>query len=144
MAKEVFLEYTEATAGGDPVEGDDWCYKDQHVDFRPIAIGITRSKHSWRNETINVDFEPKLGQDVDLIVVRYRTGSTFGTIYGVWQMIGVYASHQKALEIRDGIYRHQSSPDELKKLLGKGFFPSWLGYFEEFNEVELHCMRLRD
>jgi hypothetical protein len=145
MTKEVYLEYEERRSGGEPLGDGPYCdHADEHVDFRPIALGVNRSQYSWRNETISVDFDPKVGQDVDMIVVRYSTGSTFGRIIGVWQMIGVYESHQEALRIRHNIEEHHKEPDKLKELLGKDFYPSWLGYFERFMHVELHCMRLRD
>lgn len=154
---QVFLEYTEARSGGEPMNPeDDWPdYEDEIVEFNPVALGVTQSQHSWRNETIDVDFIPEVDTDVSLVYVSYNTGSTFGRILGVWQIIGVFKDIDKANKAIELIRQFNSGVDpcsSLNKDLGKAigeltgnefFYPNWVGYFESYNSTEVRSMRLR-
>ena len=152
VQEKVFLEYGEYRTGGEPDDPDDeWTsHSDQYVEFTPTSLGLTQSKKHWRNETINIDFLPQVGQEVTLVVVRYETGSTFGRIIGVWQMIGVFEDRQKVDNIRGLISKFNSGEckginKKMAKLTGQGHFsPDWVGYFERFIETETHTMTLVD
>jgi len=157
----VYLDYSEYRSGGEATEPDNrWSsHEDEHVDFSPIALMAQEIPGKLFAETIPVDFEPKVGDDVTLVVVRYDTGSTFGRICNVWQIIGAFKEHSKALEARNLIEDYSSkvsrwsdekpalSYDEwigkLNSMLPEKLYPSWFGYFETYNCVEVYAMRIR-
>jgi hypothetical protein len=152
MEDKVYLDYSEYRTGGEPDDpGDRWTsHSDEYVEFTPTALRLKQSENSWINETIDVNFSPKLDQEVTLVIVRYETGSTFGRIIGVWQIIGVFADRQNAEKARGLIAKYNSSngckkfEEKMAKLTGhKYFYPSWVGYFERFIETEIHSMRLQ-
>lgn len=149
----VYLDYMERRSGGEAEDPDDqWTsHADEYVEFQPQAITKSPLEGSWINETIEVGFEPQVGDDVSLVVVRYDTGSTFGCIRNVWQIIGVFKDHHKAVKVR-GIIHNYSSRNEgkydkfIKSLnaeLPQDIFPNWFGYFEQYGSTEIHCMKVR-
>lgn len=149
VKRQLYLEYSEYRTGGEPTDPDEWTsHEDEFVDFSPTALGLTQSKKHWRNETINIDFIPRVGQEVTLVVVRYETGSTFGRIIGVWQMVGVLEDPKKVTEIRDLISKfndgsYKGINKRMAKLTGQEHFsPDWVGYFERFIETATYTMTL--
>ena len=152
----IYLDYTERRSGGEAEDpNDQWTsHADEYVDFQPQAITKLPVANSWVNETIVVGFEPKIGDDVSLVVVRYDTGSTFGTIRDVWQIIGAFKDHHKASKVRGIINNYSNggggsniSYDKFIKSLNAELpvpiYPSWFGYFERYGSTEIHCMRIR-
>ena len=149
VTQKVYLEYAESRTGGQAEDPDDrWTSYSDDVDFRPVALGVTQSGANWRNETIEVDFDPYVGKDVVLVVVRYKTGSTFGSIVGVWQIIGAFEDKEEAYKAKDLIAKYNDGEvkDFEKKMSEltsqEHFFVSWSGYFERFIDTEMHYMKL--
>ena len=157
----VYLDYSEHRSGGEPDDPDDcWTsHEDEYVDFSPVAIMDREIPGRLFAETIPVDFEPKVGDDVTLVVVRYDTGSTFGRVCNVWQIIGVFKEHSRALEAQKLIEDYSSKVSrwgdekpalsyddwiaKLNAMLPQDIYPSWFGYFETYNYTQIFPMRIR-
>jgi hypothetical protein len=151
----IYLDYTERRTGGEADDPNDrWSsHADAHVDFQPQALTKLPVADSWVNETITIGFEPEVGDDVSLVVVRYDTGSTFGCVRNVWQIIGAFKDHHRASKVRGIIHNYSSSGEKgrtydkfikaLNAELPIPIYPDWFGYFERYGSTEIHCMRIR-
>ena len=104
--KYLYLVYDEYTEGGEICEGDEdseWPnYEPIYHSFEPRALLHDDSNQSWV-ETINVDFDAKVGSRVYLVIVRYSSGSTFGTSHGHWNIPAVKETYAEAEAIMDAI-----------------------------------------
>jgi len=129
----LYMTYQESTSGGEICEGqenDPWPnHEDGYTEFYPVRVNKTADKAGWVREPIQVEFNPAVGADVWLVIVRYVTGGTFGRTLGCWHMVGAYECQSEAdkvkASIRDGTYQ--------------GYKP-WTGYFESLEDVEIHKM----
>lgn len=128
----LYLAYDESESGGDVApgqEGNNWpSYDDTHRSFYPRALHLDSLSFC---ETIEVPFDPAQYNYLHLVVVRYTTGSTFGTIYGAWHVEGVYRDSEEAQEIVDSI----------NKETYKGYKP-WVGYFERLESVDIQTLQV--
>lgn len=128
--KWIYLTYSTSETGGDVKNPDEeWSNRENvYVYFKPKDLYLTTQ--DWCQE-IEVSFIPEAGQWVDVVVVRYESGDTFGRSYGNWHVVGAYLEKDKARKIEQQITRGQY----------KGYKP-WEGYFERLQDVERYDMRI--
>lgn len=125
----LYLQYTEDSRGGEKEDPDDrWsCRADTHTTFNTQSVSLEKRTLA-RNHVMEVDFVPREGQIVDLVIVRYKTGDTFGSKYGEWCIAGVYDSPKDAelavTQIREGTF-----DDNISYM--------WTGYFERLESVHV-------
>lgn len=128
----VWLTYRESTSGGQAIDPDDgWTdYEDEHVDFSLRHCYSTAEKvPDWLREQVDVDFKVKVGAEVDVVVVRYTTGGTFGRTLGYWYIEGIYPKGKQAEKVSKSIYNGTY----------EGYKP-WVGYFESLEQVEIETL----
>lgn len=162
----MILTYQETKSGGEVEDPEDrWSYHTPvETYWNPIALYLEDSalkKDGYipcRNiQTVSCP-DAKKGEIVYLVVVRYTTGCTFGSVQGCWEIINAYKTQEEANAIANVIeeddkaeklYEHQykehqyngkPKPEELVlKYKGSDYVP-WRGYFEALEEVEIHPM----
>lgn len=130
---EIYLTYVEDRSGGEPIHKGEWDRTDEHIKFYPKSLYAVLDKEPWV-ETINVGFSVQdfVGKLIDVVIVRYSSGDSFGTSCGNWHIIGAYpAESNKSKEIVKTI----------RKGKYKGYCP-WKGYFEELESVDIETMTL--
>lgn len=128
---EVYLIYDSETWGGAICEGNEdsaWPdYEPTYTSFTPK--GLRLKAPNW-SETIKVDFDPSRSKHLYLVIVRYSSGSTFGTTHGHWHIEGAYKGYAKAEKVEIAISKGQG------KYAEKNCNP-WQGYFESLEEVTI-------
>lgn len=128
----VWFTYSEHRYGGEAINPEDrWTdHTDEHIEFS-LTHCYDRSEKikEWIREQVDVSFEPKVEQEVYVVVVRYTTGGTFGRTLGAWYI--------------EGVYEHQGQADKVVKAIEKdkyqGYKP-WIGYFEHLESVDYERM----
>ena len=153
---ELHLSYERTESGGQPLSNEKWSDRSPTViTFTPQSIHLERDDvPSWRNETIKCAFEEaKRGDNVFVVIVRYRDGDTFGYSTGNYSFWGVYKDVERAHKLKKLIQedaRHgdsykQDAKDREKviKSLASSDYVSlydWRGYFNGLESVEIHPM----
>ena len=132
----VFMTYEETRSGGEKEDPDDrWSSReDEEINFTPVSL-FANSKGDFWVETIEVDFNPQdyIGKKIDVVIVIYSDGDTFGTTLGNWQVTGAYPNETKdALNIAKSI--------ELNKYDGCS---PWNGYLANFSSIGIHTFTLQ-
>ena len=84
-------------------------------------------------EEFEIDFDPKVGSDIYVVIVRYGTGCTFSHCDGCWQKIGIYKTSKEAYKVKKSINNG--------KYVG---YKNWEGYFESLQDVEIHTMTVEE
>jgi hypothetical protein len=131
----LYLVYKESCTGGKPEDPQDrWTsYSDTYVDWTPLAI-LKKTPDTPYYEDVEVDFTPLKGEEVYAIIVKYRSGDTFGTSYGNGMCEQIVKTEQEAIkiakEIEKGTYKSPYG------------FNEWEGYFEELEGVQIHCFKV--
>ncbi|MDE2095710.1 MAG: hypothetical protein KGL39_00505 [Patescibacteria group bacterium] len=124
----LYVDYCESYSGGEiraGQENKDWPdYEDEYIDFRITSCHLEKGNAEWLRQEENVAFKPEIGQKVYIVLVRYTTGSTFGTVYGAWFIAGVYDDENRAKEVEGKI--------EAGKWSDSGV---WTGFFSSLEEV---------
>lgn len=133
----------------EPDREDKWDAGDKVIEFYPEGLCKKKPKDSFWDE-LEIDFEPKYGKEYTLVVVRYSTGSTFGRVDGEYKVIGVFTKEQ-AEKLQTSILKsvnkkakdayHLKMP--FKTTQWDGYTGTWTGYFERFENVELHGFEIR-
>lgn len=105
LPHEIYLTYQESCSGREPKNPDDrWTeYSDEIITFEPTGLFATRT--SWQ-ETIQVSFDPlaHINKPIQVMVVRYTDGNTFGRSLGHWTVIGAYLNPEDAKRIGQIIF----------------------------------------
>jgi len=137
VPKKVYVFYEEECNGGDICAGEENDAYPSHEDthwsqtFLGVASQVNDSLRGMQREICEVPFSPKPGMLVNVVVVNYNSGDTFGSSLGHIEIVGVYDSQLKAeevaLSIKEGKY--------------KGYC-AWDGYFESLNHVEVRSFCL--
>jgi hypothetical protein len=130
----VYIEYTSDSEGGEPLTDDRWSDRsDTHVTLEVKHLYKSEPKHLFFKDSLDV--EPKVleAQFVYLVVVRYKTGDTFGSSYGNFHFYSVRATQEEALEDKVAIESPRGEKDHYRP---------WDGYFERLEDVEIHTMPL--
>ena len=148
---EVHLEYEEYKTGGEPEDEGPWAnHEDEYCHFDPLALGVTQSKNTWRNESIPVNFLPEVGAEVFFVYVDYDTGSTFGRLRNRWQVVGVVDTQRAVDKLVQAIEDFNKDPDyqgtvrQIKQLTGNQYFYiNWDGFFEKYNDTVVVPFTLR-
>lgn len=156
---QIYLDYRESQSGGEPENPEErWTsHSPLYIRFYPEKLYLKRQNFQ---ETITVSWEPMLDQKVWIVVVRYQSGSTFGTSHGNWTIVGAYLTSEEAEAVASIIAKYpgkneysfsrkkQKRSDRellekaIKPYVGEHFYPSWFGYFERYEGVEVHEMLL--
>ena len=100
-----------------------------------------------------IDFEVKPNDIVYLVTVQYSSGDSFGNSRGNISYIGVWLTKEKAELAKTTILSHyEAYKDDRKQpeltlisetgIEWKDGFPSWLGYFEHIEQVEVHTLEV--
>ena len=141
--KEIYITYEENRTGGVPESNEAYCnYSDTRIDIRWKKA---HRKHpgDYQVERVDIDFNPEEADHVYIVIVRYGSGSSFGTSYGEWELIGVYENIKKAQEVLDKIEydeKHKNDKDYKKEY--EKDFRNWDGYFERFERVDLEVLHV--
>jgi hypothetical protein len=127
----IYIYYKEYTTGGGAREGEEdeeWPnLEDEYTEFSIDNISLIRFSDIWRKEEILLDWEPKNGQTVYVLVVRYSSGNTFGNSFGNFHFVGVFKTEQEVLD-------HQKLINSSNY---EGYKP-WVGYFERLEHYEIY------
>ena len=134
-AGQVYVYYTRHCSGGDRIPGDDWMHEDSHIDFYVQDVILEKDEKRFYSDKVAIDFEPKSGLDVWVVVVRYTTVCTFGTVYGEGHILGVFEHQGQASKIQEQIYNDTYIAESNEYL-------PWKGYFESLEGVEIHQMKV--
>jgi len=141
--KEIYITYEENRTGGVPESNERYCnYSDTHIDIRWKKAHI---KHpgDYQVERVDIDFDPKEVDHIYIVFVRYGSGSSFGTSYGEWELIGAYKNYEDAQEVLDKInYDEEHKHNEDYKKEYEKDFRSWDGYFERFESAEIEVLHI--
>jgi len=143
MKNKIFIEYKQHSYGGEPESNEAYCSRsDEHTEVS--FLGAHKDKDSigaYCNYTeVEVDFEPKKGDIVYFLVVRYQTGDTFGASYGNWETIGCYDNADQAVEIEKSIEVGTYGKDEEKD--DYCLYHTWEGYFESLESVDIEVFEV--
>lgn len=149
----LYLKYHSSAEGGEPINSDDkWPdYHTVYKSFTPTSLHI--SQQSWQ-ETIETLVEPEVGKRVYVMVVRYSDGDTFGHSEGNWGVIGAFDNEKEVYMLKKaieyfGVLDKEDSYDTAYNYVVAAFrqsglpshvHPTWLGYFNELELVEVHEM----
>jgi hypothetical protein len=125
------------------VQWGDWHTVNQYAGCRVMAVA--EGKIGYYTKTVEVDFEPQIGQVVFPILVGYGTGDTFGRSEGLVQVVAVVNDPEKAVRIQQAI------TDDAEKYCANKvdvegleiYTYNWKGYFESFEwcRVETELVR---
>lgn len=137
----LYLHYSEYRSGGEICEGqenDAWPdYEDKFIQWELIHCRLNRHKREHRYEEVDVPFEVKKGDTVYVVYVRYKTGGTFGSTLGAWEIVKVFNNLDEAESLErsiiDGSYEKQ-----------KGIYVPWRGYFERFERCDIQYMTVEE
>jgi len=149
MTNTCFLKYEERCTGGDPESDEPYCSRsDEHIDFLPIGIYTTRKRAGTRfPETIQIGFKPEVGKSCFLVVVRYRTGDSFGISYGNWSVIGVFENAEDADAVKSAIEMTDDGETnayecDVPTPNDEARFCNWNGYFETLEDVQIEPFQM--
>lgn len=132
----LYIDYSEYITGGEAIGDGPFC--DHEDEYREVYLnGVYRSMDSPKApffyDSKEVAEETFKKDTVYLVVVRYTTGNTFGTIHGAWHIEGIYPDAAQAAiacrKIEDGTYQ--------------GYKP-WDGYFERLENVDIRQFDVKD
>ena len=130
MATDLYLSYYEHKTGGEAESDEEWCsYTDTDIDWGLEKCFKTKDKAPWLRQVETVDFDPKVGDTVYVLYVRYGTGNSFGHVNGAWSILGIYEDHEQAEKIKDSINNNTYDG-----------YRCWEGYFECFESCSVESM----
>ena len=134
-SKYLYITEHETRTGGEDVAGQEGeAYAEQEPEYVDWYIGLCYLSKPVHEASHNIEtyFDAVVGQKVWAVVVRYATGDTFGTTYGMAKILGVHDSvastEAEKASVMDG------SHDD--KILWTGYFDS----FESCDAYELEVM----
>jgi hypothetical protein len=67
---------------------------------------------------------------VHAVMVRYKSGDTFGNSFGHGVLAGVFLSEEKAIVLRDKIIKGEDKHEDS----ASGSYRQWSGYFERVED----------
>lgn len=145
----IYLKYKERVIGGEPESDEQWCnYSDEYtnVTFLGFSFENTNGMTStlWATSLDipeSVYKKAKNGAPLHLVVVRYTTGSTFGTSHGRWVIVHVTDDSRKARDISRVL--NNSSGEEVPSHCNIDTYKFWEGYFERYETCEIHTVGLK-
>jgi hypothetical protein len=130
----VIVTYEETTRIIEDTQGGDEPYSGfRETETYSAVTGVFRKNPETTpyNEDVEIRDCPEslpFPQKIFLVVVKYTTGSTFGTEHGITFFEGAYILEQNAKEIEEMISNGRY--EELKVR-----YPPWIGYFESLESV---------
>lgn len=118
--------------------------EDEHTVVEGVTVNRDASSYD------KVEFEPVDGMTVYVVIVRYQSGDTFGTSYGNYEVMGVFDAIDAARELAEAVDREANETDVRGRVDrkfefdhdGKTYYKAWAGYFERFEGVEVHSVRI--
>ena len=131
----VYVNYSETFTGGGKLPGEEGPFasrEDRHIDFQVKNVSLSPAHPYHVYNYIEIpDPAPK---HCYVVVVRYKSGDTFGNSYGNGCIEGVFI-HQADAEKRQA---------ELKNGKGRSIhgYKAWEGYFERLESVDIHLVPL--
>ena len=130
----LYLEYKEHRTGGEPRDkrGEWTTYEPQYVEWYPVKCAKDKENVDWIKEIVDVTFEPKVNDFVYLVVVRYKTGNSFGTTCGEWKIIGFYQTSEEAVDVAKSIENGTFESTTISIV--------WDGYFQSLETVDIFGM----
>lgn len=146
----LWITYDESSTGGESEGGGEWSSRaDEFIEFH-VTGAFTTERDGMRTETVEVNFDPAPLAFVYVLVVRYRSGNTFGSTYGNGHIEGAYESAAQVeavgKAIRNGSHE-KGSYDSYRALkgIGDGYLHiPWEGYFERLEGIEAIPVRLNE
>ena len=119
-------------------ERDEDGYGHVGYDKTYTSCKLSKPNHNYY-ESVDINFNTKVGQIVYLCDVLYDSGSTFGIIAGLHSIIGVYATFDEAKRTKSevlqevNLYKNSNDPP----------YRPWFGYFEKFRECNIIEMSIK-
>ncbi len=143
MKNKIYITYEENRTGGEPESNEAYsCRSATHINIRWKNAYI-KERNSCYSETIEIDFNPEDVEHIYIVVVRYKSGDSFGASYGNWKIIGAYKDVENAQEILDKInYDEKHKYDEDYKKEYEKEFRDWDGYFERFENADIEVLHV--
>ena len=129
----VYVEYKEYRTGGDAINPDDQGSSRtvENIKVNFIRLHREQPRNCFFNHSIELSNKDMLKLDrLFLAVVRYGTGNTFGRADGAWHIVGVAPTYKIADLMLE---------EALKSTTG---YKPWEGYFEHFQDREIHEVSL--
>lgn len=110
------------------------------------AVEAEEEYASYR--TVIADLPVESGDTVYAVIVRYSTGDTFGNDTGQYRVMDVFATEDEAQELSKAVldqtrnaHNDRLVPYELTHN-DKTYYTDWFGYFEQFESVGVHCVKV--
>ena len=133
----IYVYYDTSSHGGGICEGDedsDWpMYETEYTEFRVTDIRLDSGNISCYNrETCEVEWEPKIGDKVFVLVVRYSDGCTFGQSCGYFHIYGVFRTEEELLSYKIAL---ENYTEETK---WSDYHRPWVGYFSSLEGWEIY------
>jgi hypothetical protein len=106
--------------------GDEAQYE-THIHWCLEKCLVAQPDNQFDVERMEVQFEPKLGQTVYVVYVRYDDGETSGVVIGKWRIIKVCDVRPDIVSIVRIIHRHKYAYE-------------WTGYWTKLTECSVKEM----
>lgn len=141
----VTITVNASSRGGWPLSDEPYSGReDEHTTVEGVTV--IRDDKSYDK----VSFEPVDGNIVYVVLVRYQSGDTFGTTYGNYEVMNVFDNPLDAQELAEAVDRDADKTDihdNIDRLFefehnGKTYYKAWAGYFERYEGVEVHTVRI--
>ncbi len=120
--------------GGDSLSDEKWSSRSPTYNFFSFN-GIKKNRPiNGVYDYIDSPFNPREGQIVYLIIVKYTDGNTFGTRYGNICFQGVYKYSSDAEKVKEAIQSNTYTGEDKYR---------WTGYFQRLEEVYIIATEVR-
>jgi len=142
----VFIKSSSSGDGGYCDDKEQGSYDWRNPSFKEIEIKSycclsednAKKEDLWA-EAVEVEFEPKVGSQVFMVVPRYSTGNTFGTSYGEYTIHGIYSTLDKAQSVVKFLETEYDCYREAKINLS---YRVWMGFFERLEEIQIEVLEV--
>jgi hypothetical protein len=129
--KTIYVTYNERRSGGEPESSERYCSRsDTIIEYNLKGASVMSPKSTSYYNTYEVAWET-LPSIIYVVLVRYKSGDTFGSSYGNGYVEGVYADEASAAAVMQSISGKSY----------KGYAP-WDGYFERLESVDVEPLML--
>lgn len=130
MNYKIYVEYISRRHGGEPLSDEPYSDREpEYIDFYITKCSADKSLVGISREEHEVNFEPKSGNTVYVVYVRYSTGDSFGHTNGEWSIIDILDSMEHANKLKESI-------DSGEYERNNGHAP-WTGYFESLESSNI-------
>jgi hypothetical protein len=115
-----------------PDPEDSWDQGDSEGRVSNVRAFVDRGNSYHYGDSIAKDLDVKYGDTVYAVVADYSSGSTFGRSGGHAQVLDVFTTPEEAAALAEAA---GAGTDYSFEHNGKDYSRSWVGYFEDLNDL---------